>query len=277
MQITSLNEENRPDVLAYLRRLRYRNAMLLSNVTQLRQQCDVLVAYSESGIFGVATHYRALPFLNLAFAVEHNSVLPPLLAAIGETVPALRSNTVSGVMPEARAMQLIPFVQVESLEYELQMVVEPETLRGRSEESVRRLSHGDLPAMGELAEIGMLMAWRPDVLNHGPAFGVFADDRLVAMAATHFATAEVIEIGNITTHPGYRRRGYAAACTSALTSACFGLAPRVYLMVMANNTPAYATYRSLGFQALERFAFISFRLEHKHHQERGEQEGNHPL
>ncbi len=70
----------------------------------------------------------------------------------------------------------------------------------------------------------------------GPAFGCFADGRLVAMAATHFATPEVVEIGHVATHPDYRRRGYATACTAALTRAAFGLASRVFLMVQMDGS-----------------------------------------
>jgi predicted GNAT family acetyltransferase len=125
---------------------------------------------------------------------------------------------------------------------------------------VRRLRPEDLPAMGELAALGGLMAWRPEVLGHGPAFGAFDGETLAAMATTHFATPDVIEIGNVVTHPAYRRRGLASACTSALAQACFGLAPRVYLMVMAENDGAYEAYRALGFWPAERYAFARFRL-----------------
>ncbi len=140
------------------------------------------------------------------------------------------------------------------------MVVEPETLRPREAGDVRRLRAEDLPAMGELAAMGGLMAWGPEALGNGPAFGAFVDDRLAAMAVTRFATPDVIEIGNIVTHPEFRRRGLAAACTSALALACFSLAPRVYLMVMADNQPAFDAYRTLGFWPAERFGFVQFRL-----------------
>lgn len=260
MRIEPLDDNNQPAALAYLRRLPYRNAMLLSNVTQLRRQCDVMVAHSGDDVVGVATHYRPLPFLNLIFAVEYGELLPPLLAAMGQAVPALRERSVVGVMPAPRAAQLAPYVQLGSLTEELQMVVEPETLRERAGEGARRLRADDLPAMAELARLGPLMAYTPDLIDHGPAFGAFAEGRLVAMAGTHFATPDVIEIGHVATHPDYRRRGYGALVTSAVARACFALAPRVYLMVVADNAPAVATYRALGFQPLERFAIVEYRL-----------------
>lgn len=260
MRIEPLDDTNQPAALAYLRRLPYRNAMLLSNVTQLRRQCNVVVAHGSDDVVGVATHYRPLPFLNLLFAVEYAELLPALFAAMGQAVPALRERTVTGVMPAQRAAQLAPYARIESLATELQMVAEPETLRDRAAEGVRRLRADDLPAMAELARLGQLMAYTDDLLDYGPAFGAFADGRLVAMAGTHFATPDVIEIGHVVTHPDYRRRGFAAQVTSAVTRACFALAPRVYLMVVADNAPAVAAYRALGFQPIERFAIVEFRL-----------------
>ncbi len=260
LRVVDLDETWQAEAVAYLRRWPYRNAIPLSNVTQLRQRCDVVLAHSRGQVVGVASHYRDLPFPGLAFAVDFDQVLPPLLAGLAERVPALRTSVLGTLIPERRAHQLAAATLIESLEVEYQMVVEPETLRRHSSPLVRRLRGEDLPAMGALADVGGLMAWRPEVLGHGPAFGAFEGERLVAMAATHFATPQVIEIGNIVTHPDHRRRGLAMACTSALAEACFGLAPRVYLMVMAENEGAFAAYRKLGFWPAERFVFARFRL-----------------
>jgi ribosomal protein S18 acetylase RimI-like enzyme len=260
LTIVDLDEHWQLEALAYLRRSPYRNAIPLSNVTQLRQRCDVVLVHSGGSVQGMASHYRDLPFLGLTFVAEMDDVMPPLLNALAERVPALQDAELSTVIPEQRVRRLAMCASMHSLEVEFQMVAEPETLRPVESPLVRRLRPEDLPAMGELAAMGGLMAWRPEVLGHGPAFGAFDGDQLTAMATTHFATPDVIEIGNIVTHPDYRRRGLASACTSALTQACFGLAPRVYLMVMAENDGAYEAYRALGFWPAERYAFARFRL-----------------
>ena len=53
MRLSPLNPDNHPAALAYLRAAPYRNALPLSNATQLHGRCDVLVALpmhgSESG------------------------------------------------------------------------------------------------------------------------------------------------------------------------------------------------------------------------------------
>ncbi len=260
LTITKLDATWQPGVLAFLRRSPYRNALPLSNVTQLRQRCAVVLAHSQGQVQGVVSHYRDLPFPGLTFAVAFDEALPPLLGALGERVPTLRERPLTTVAPEQRARQLARFVRVEATALEYQMVVEPETLRPRAAPGVRRLRHADLPAMRALAAQGGLMAWRPEVLDLGPAFGAFDGEDLLAMATTRFATPDVVEIGNIVTHPEHRRRGLAGACASALARACFTLAPRVYLLVMAENTAAFGAYRRLGFWPAERFACMRFRL-----------------
>ncbi len=259
-EIVDLDPQWQADVVAYLRRSPYRNAIPLSNVTQLRQRCDVVLAHSNGYIQGVASHYRDLPFPALAFVAELGDVLPQLLAALADQVPVLRSASLGAVIAEQRMRQLAACATIETAELEYQMVIEPETLRPQHAPEVRRLRPEDVPAMTALAALGGLAAWRGAVIDHGPAFGAFVADQLVAMATTHFATSDVIEIGNIVTHPDYRRRGLASACTSALAQACFSLAPRVYLMVLAANESAFNAYRALGFWPSERFVFTQFRL-----------------
>lgn len=260
IEIVDLDEHWQSATLAYLRRSPYRNAITLSNVTQLRSRCAVVVAHSNGYIQGVAAHYRDLPWLGLTFVAEQGGALPALLTGLRQRVPLLHEAPLLAVLPEQRIMQLAEWAVIISVETELQMVVEPETLRPRILPEVRRLRPSDLPTMEELARHGELMAWSSGVLDYGPAFGAFVAGQLVAMATTRFATPDVIEIGNIVTHSDYRRQGFARASISLLVQACFGLASRVYLIVMADNQPALDAYRTLGFWPAERFGLVRFHL-----------------
>lgn len=253
MLIVPLDPANQLAALAYLRASPYRNALPLSNITQLSDRCDVLVAEQDGRVFGVASTYLDLPLSNFTFAAERTEIVGELLRALADRNPHLREGSAYALLPADRRDQLARYARIREAPIEYQMAVEPETLREIAALPVRRLTEEDAPEMDALARAGGLTVWHHSALALGPAFGSFVDGRLVAMAATHFATPEVVEIGHIVTHPDHRRRGYAAACTVALAQAAFKLAPRVFLMVLEQNTSALALYKRLGFRAIERF------------------------
>lgn len=260
MRISPLTSESQPAALAYLRAMPYRNALPLSNVTQLHARCDVLVAEEHGQVLGVASTYHDLPLPNLTFAADHADVAGQLLHALVEQVARLRGAPILALLPAERRYQLARYARILDEEIEYQMVVEPESLRLAEEPPARRLTPADAERMDALALAAGLSVWHSGTLALGPAFGCFADGALVAMAATHFATPDVVEIGHIATHPDYRRRGYASACTAALARAAFKLSSRVFLMVLEHNRPALAAYRRLGFRSIERFYLTSFQL-----------------
>ncbi|MBC8162144.1 MAG: GNAT family N-acetyltransferase [Roseiflexaceae bacterium] len=256
--IEPLTDALLPTALAYLRRWPYRCALLASNLSQLRPRCDVLVAQRVGRIVGVASTYFDLPAPNLVFTAETGEIAAALIAALSTRNPGLLSQPTMALLPEPQFQQMQQLAALIDHELEYQMVVEPETLRVPTNHSARRLTQADLPTMSALAQAASLSVWHESALQFGPAFGCFVDQQLVSMAATHFATLEVIEIGHVATHPNQRGRGYAKAATAALAQAAFALAPRVYLMVLEQNTAARAAYRSLGFYSVERFHLARF-------------------
>ncbi|HMO59457.1 MAG TPA: GNAT family N-acetyltransferase [Roseiflexaceae bacterium] len=260
LQISPLADRLHQAAVTFLRGAPYRNALPLANVTQLRASCDVVVAHDDGMILGVASSYRDLPVPNVTYAASRMDVVAPLLAGLLELAPQLRNTPAWALMPEERVQLLAQHAQLIDAEIEYQMAAEPETLQMPQLPAARRLRPADLPAVRELARASGLTVWRDAALQLGPAFGCEIDGQLVAMAATQFATTDVIEIGHVATHPDFRRRGYASACTVALTQAAFALAPRVYLMVLDRNRPALQLYRQLGFQIVERFCLARFIL-----------------
>ncbi len=252
--VAPLDIANEQRALRFLRASPYRNAIPLANATQLRRDCDVVVAELGGRVVGVGTTYHDLPVPNINFAADRAPVVAALLHGLMERNHHLHSTPLWALVTEQRRTLLQQCATVTGWETEFQMGVEPETLKPAPDRPTRRLTSADLPAMRELAELAGLTVWHDSTLDAGPAFGCDIDGQLVAMAATHFATTDIIEIGHIATHPAARRRGYASAVTAALTQAAFALAPRVFLMVLERNTTAYAAYRKLGFFPLERFS-----------------------
>ncbi|TMC61060.1 MAG: GNAT family N-acetyltransferase [Chloroflexi bacterium] len=93
-------------------------------------------------------------------------------------------------------------------------------------------------------------AFAPYQLATGYFFGVEQDGRLVSIAGVHLASRRyrVGPVGNIYTHPDYRRHGYAAQCTSAVIAALRsdGI-DTIVLNVDETNTTAIRVYQRLGF------------------------------
>ncbi len=107
-----------------------------------------------------------------------------------------------------------------------------------------------------LDELNTLYAWGGQdyfasyQLEQGVYYAIEADGSLVAAAGTHVVAREygMAAVGNVYTHPDYRSRGFAAACTSAVVAELLDLGCRsVVLNVRQDNAPAVRAYGKLGF------------------------------
>lgn len=132
-------------------------------------------------------------------------------------------------------------------------LVEPERLlehEGRVEQLDREAA----------AEIAALLASDPDagdffyphLLDSGHYRGIRDDGVLVAMAGVHVVSPRhgVAAIGNVATHPAYRRRGLARSLMSALARTLLEEVEVVGLNVAAHNVGALRLYESLGFEVV---------------------------
>src|SRR5690606_5047552 len=122
----------------------------------------------------------------------------------------------------------------------------------RAEEPrVRRLSIKDLPAIEQLYATAYPDNWfNSRMLLSGKYFGYFVDDIPVGVAGIHVYSAEykVAALGNITTHPHFRKRGIGKILTQTL---CYDLQKDVDVIglnVRSDNSYALQLYKSLGFE-----------------------------
>lgn len=132
-------------------------------------------------------------------------------------------------------------------------LVEPERLQ----DAGKRVERLDREAT---ADIAALLASDPDagdffhphLLDSGHYRGIREDGALVAMAGVHVVSLRhgVAAIGNVATHPGYRRRGLARSVMSALARTLLEEVDVVGLNVAAHNVGALRLYESLGFEVL---------------------------
>ena len=85
-------------------------------------------------------------------------------------------------------------------------------------EFVEPISHADTAALMALYRFYPDHFFEPYQLESGLYYGVWEDGELVSAAGVHVVSERfnIVALGNIVTHPDYRGRGLAVACTSAI-------------------------------------------------------------
>jgi len=115
---------------------------------------------------------------------------------------------------------------------------------------VQRLLPVEIGELNRLYQLGFA-SWLPaSTITDGLYYGIRAGGRLVSAAGTHIISpsARLAVVGNVMTHADHRGRGYATAVTGAVTSELLRFCDHVVLNVRADNPPALAAYRRLGYQ-----------------------------
>ncbi len=93
-------------------------------------------------------------------------------------------------------------------------------------------------------------AFSPAQMDHGVFFGLYAGEELLAVGGTHIVdfTSGGAAIGNMYTHPAYRRRGYSAAILRAIVRELLERSvTNIVLNVDQRNPGAEALYLAHGF------------------------------
>jgi RimJ/RimL family protein N-acetyltransferase len=115
---------------------------------------------------------------------------------------------------------------------------------------VQRLLPVEIGELNRLYQLGFA-SWLPaTAISDGLYYGTRVGGRLVSAAGTHVISpaAKLAVVGNVMTHTDFRGRGYATAVTSAVTADLLKFCDQVVLNVRADNPPALAAYRRLGYQ-----------------------------
>jgi RimJ/RimL family protein N-acetyltransferase len=127
---------------------------------------------------------------------------------------------------------------------------------------VQRLLPVEIGDLNRLYQLGFA-SWLPaSAIADGLYYGVRVGGRLVSAAGTHVISpmSKLAVVGNVMTNADSRGRGYATAVTGAVTADLLRFCDQVVLNVRADNAPALAAYRRLGYQP-----YVSFeeRLVHR--------------
>ena len=121
--------------------------------------------------------------------------------------------------------------------------------------TVQRLLPVEIGDLNRLYQLGFA-SWLPaSTIADGVYYGLRVNGHLVAAAGTHVIsqTARLAVVGNVLTHVDFRGRGFATAVTGAVTAELLRTCDQVVLNVRADNPPALAAYRRLGYAEHVRF------------------------
>jgi predicted GNAT family acetyltransferase len=97
-----------------------------------------------------------------------------------------------------------------------------------------------------------------DLLQGRRALARFSGERVMFKAEIGAATARAVQIQGVWVDPVFRGRGLAAPGMAAVVEYGLRVAPMVTLYVNGYNTPALATYRTVGFRQVGTFATVLF-------------------
>ena len=111
---------------------------------------------------------------------------------------------------------------------------------------LRRLGSADVPAMMELATLTEPGPFRERTIELGNFYGVFEEERLLAMAGQRMRVPGFVEVSAVCTHPEARGRGYAGVVMREVMRdiADEGCAPFLHAF---DDNPAIRLYKRLGF------------------------------
>lgn len=117
--------------------------------------------------------------------------------------------------------------------------------------SARTLTRADLSAIMALYAASYPGNWfEPHMLNTAKYLGLFDGGVLTAIAGVHVYSEkyDAAALGNITTLPNARGRGYGTALTGLLVKELRRTVTRIGLNVKADNTAAIRAYQKVGFE-----------------------------
>ena len=111
-----------------------------------------------------------------------------------------------------------------------------------------KLSDEHIPQMMELTKLTNPGPFDTRTIDFGNYYGIFDDDKLVAMAGQRMKPLPYIEISAVCTHPDYTGRGYAKQLVQFQINRIKEEGNTPMLHVACDNERAFDVYKKIGFE-----------------------------
>lgn len=128
-----------------------------------------------------------------------------------------------------------------------QMVCEKEISSSYEKIKCRLLEENDVPAMRALTAITKPGPFLEKTIQFGHYYGIFEENKLVAMAGERLHLNNYTEISAVCTDPEYTGKGFAASLVSLLMNEIKNQGKIPFLHVKSDNQRAIEMYERLGF------------------------------
>ena len=189
----------------------------------------------------------------LAASFDNKEYSKVLINDIKKFLPAkfythINKSTLEEVFPKNNIAELNEYMNMGLCDYDI--------LNKKYDSEAVRLGSDDITVIKELISISYPEAWLDDELvGLNENFGIFIGEKLISFAGIHAYSEqyEVAAIAHVTTHPEFRRRGYAEKIIVAMSKSLEQKIKYIGLNVKVNNLQAVNCYQKLGFKEFGKF------------------------
>jgi ribosomal protein S18 acetylase RimI-like enzyme len=204
----------------------------------------------EDELIALALVYNGLSVPTLIALDQETDALRDLLMAVRKSLPDHFYAHLSSGLESALKSRY----KLETLGPHYKMILSESALVNQCDTSeVIHLDSNDIPDLISLYEESYPESWfDPAAFRNGVYTGIRLEDRLISVAATHVYHEKyrLAALGNITTHPDHRNRGYGARVVSGLCKVLLDHTDHIGLNVKVSNKSAIKLYENLGFRKI---------------------------
>jgi len=241
---------DRGEIERYLRRNTFLHIYALGDLDDFFWQYTTWYAFKDDRqqITQLALVYTGMaqPVLLGITGENESGIMRELLRAVRPYLPASVYAHFSGDAASALADSYR--IESRGLHYKMALT-DTSRLDSFDTSQVIALAAADLGDLQRLYASYPGNAFDPRMLETGQFFGIRLDEQLACAAGIHVYSSRyrVAAIGNVTTHPAFRKQGLATVVCARLCQSLLQAVDHIGLNVKADNAPAIRCYEKLGF------------------------------